>query len=99
MGKKLKIEKGNKKSKFKLFTGGNTDFEKALLMGARIELLSNTQAVIEGCKGVIEYNDNYLKLRLLEGAIVLVGDNFDIVSFEEKTICIKGKINSLEFAV
>jgi sporulation protein YqfC len=55
--------------------------------------------VIEGCKGVIEYNDNYLKLRLSEGAIVLVGDNFDIVSFEEKTICIKGKINSLEFAV
>ena len=99
MGKKLKIEKGSKKSKFKLFMGGGADFEKALLMGARIELFSNTQAVIEGCKGVIEYNDNYLKLRLSEGAIVLVGDNFDIVSFEEKTICIKGKINSLEFAV
>ena len=99
MGKKLKIENGNKKEKFKLFMGGSTAFEESILKGARIELNSNTQAVIEGCQGVIEYNENYLKLRLSQGAIALFGNDFDIVSFEEKTICIKGKINSLEFAV
>lgn len=99
MSKKLKIEKGNKKEKFRLFRGFGGEFEKALLNGSRIELFSNTQIIVEGCLGVIEYNDNYLKLRLSQGALVLMGDNFDIVSFEEKTIFVKGKISSLEFAV
>jgi hypothetical protein len=31
--------------------------------------------------------------------LVLVGEDFDIISFEDKTIAIKGKITSLEFAV
>lgn len=98
MGKKLKIEKAEKKQKWNIF-GGENGFEKALLNGPRIELFSNSQMVIEGCLGVLEYNENYLKLRLAQGALVLAGENFDIVSFEEKTIFIKGKISSVEFAV
>ncbi len=99
MGKKLKIEKTKKREKLNIFGGSGDGFEKALLTGSRIELFSNTQIVIEGCLGVFEYNDNYLKLRLSTGALVLIGEGFDIVSFEEKTIFIKGKISSLEFAV
>ena len=91
------IEKGNKKEKLRLSLKDDADFSKAVLSGSRIELFSNTQVVIEGCLGVIEYNDNYLKLRLSGGAVVLMGMDFDIVSFEEKTICIKGKRCSCSF--
>ena len=49
--------------------------------------------------GVYEYNDTYLKLRLSKGALVLCGERFDIVTYEEKTITVKGKINSLEFCL
>lgn len=96
MAKKLKIESSKRKEKWNIF-GGGEGFEEAIIKGPRIELFSNSQIVIEGCSGVLEYNENYLKLRLTSGALVLQGQNFDIVSFEEKTICVKGKIASLEF--
>jgi sporulation protein YqfC len=94
----MKIEKSKKVSKWNLFGGGD-GFEEAVIKGPFIEIFSNTQIVIEGCGGVLEYNENYLKLRLASGALVLEGENFDVVSFENKTIFVKGKINSLEFAV
>ncbi len=98
MAKKLKIEKSKKKEKWNIFSLGDS-FSKSVLTGPRIELFSNTQLILEGCVGILEYNDNYLKLRLSHGALVLEGENFDIVSFEERTIVIKGKFSSLEFCV
>lgn len=99
MAKKLKIEKNQKREKWNLLGIDTTDTYKALLLGPRIELFSNSEAIVEGCLGVYEYNDNYLKLKLSNGALILVGENFDIVSFGDKTITVKGKINSLEFGV
>ncbi len=99
MAKKLKIEKSNKKEKWNIFKTSVGELEKTILSGPRIEIFSNNQMILEGCLGIYEYNENYLKLRLSQGALVLEGENFDIVSFEEKTIVIKGKFSSLEFCV
>ena len=70
-----------------------------LIKGPHIELFYNNRAVVEGCIGVYEYNDTYLKLRLSKGALILNGEAFDILTFEDKTITVKGKINSLEFCL
>jgi len=99
LAKKLKIEKNKKKEKWNLFGSGDMSFQNSLLTGPRIELFSNNQVVVEGCLSVYEYNDNYLKLKLSSGAVILVGEAFDIVSFGDKTITVKGKISSLEFCV
>lgn len=99
LAKKLKIEKNKKKEKWNLFGTERKGFESTLLAGPRIELFSNNRAVVEGCLSVYEYNDNYLKLKTTSGAVILVGEAFDIVSFGEKTITVKGKISSLEFCV
>ena len=96
MGKKLKIESSKKREKLKLFS--TTEFSSAL-EGSRIEMFSNNEAIIEGCLGVYEYNENYLKLRISSGVLVIVGEEFNIVSFGDKTIVVKGKISSLEFCV
>lgn len=98
LGKKLKIEKSTKKQKWNLFNNSG-EISQELLKGAHIELFSNRQMVLEGCLGVLEYNDTYLKLRLQNGAIVLCGSSFNIVCFENKTMTIKGKIDSLEFCM
>ncbi len=97
MGKKLKLETAKKKEKWNLFKIKDSVLEDDLIKGAHIQLYYNNMVVIEGCLGVYEYNDAYLKLRLQKGAVVLSGASFDIVSFEDKTITVKGKINSLEF--
>ncbi|MBR6532942.1 MAG: YabP/YqfC family sporulation protein [Clostridia bacterium] len=98
MAKKLKIDTNKKKEKWNIF-GSGEGISKALLTGPRMEFFSNNQMILEGCLGIYEYNDNYLKLRLSHGALVLVGEDFDIVSFEEKTITVRGKFSSLEFCV
>lgn len=99
MAKKLKIDNKKRKEKWNIFGSASADFEKALFVGPRIELFSNSQLILEGCLGIFEYNDNYLKLRLSHGALILNGQKFDVVSFEEKTITVKGEISSLEFCV
>ena len=99
MGKKLKIERSEKSTKWNLFKMDSAILDNDLIKGPHIELFYNNQVVIEGCIGVYEYNDTYLKLRLSKGALILNGEAFDILTFEDKTITVKGKINSLDFCL
>lgn len=96
MSKKIKIEKGKKREKLNLF-GSEKVFDASFANGARTEIFSNSRIVIEGCLGVYEYNDCYLKLKLIKGAVIVCGSDFDISTFEMGTITVNGKINTLEF--
>ncbi len=97
MSKKIKIEGKKRKEKWNLFGSDNTLLDTAVLKGAHIELFSDSRITVEGCDGIYEYNENYLKLRLKKGALVLCGTDFDIAAFEGKNITVNGKIDSLEF--
>lgn len=98
LARKLKIESLRKKEKWNLLARENK-LEKQLLIGPRIELIANKQIVVEGCLGVLEYNENYLKLRLSSAVLILQGEDFDVVSFSDQSILVKGKLNSLEFDI
>ncbi len=67
--------------------------------GAHIEMFSNKEMVIEGCRGVCEYDSEYLKLRLIKGFIELCGSNFDIQIFEGDVITVRGEISRIEFCI
>ena len=97
MGKKLKIEKEKKKEKWHFF--GDSLPEKEFVSGPYTEIMGNSKISIDGCLGVFEYKDTYLKLRLQKGSLILCGSGFDIVFFEDKLITVKGKISSIEFCV
>ena len=99
MAKKLKIEATKKYSKLNL-SGKESDIsDSPILKGAHTEIFGNNRINIEGCLGVSEYNDTYIKLRLTKGTLILCGNGFDIVFFENRLIMIKGKISSVEFCV
>ncbi len=95
MGDRLKLKK--KKSKWKL--GGFSEDETARenIGSARIEICGNTRITVDGCLGVYEYRDTYLRLRLTKGTVILCGIGFNIVFFENRQITVKGKISSVEF--
>ena len=95
MGDKVKLKK--KKTKWKL--GGFSEEETAgeNIGSARIEICGNTRITIDGCLGVYEYRDTYLRLRLTKCAVILCGIGFNIVFFENRQITVKGKISSVEF--
>ena len=95
MGDRVKLKK--KKSKWKL--GGFSEDETARenIGSARIEICGNTRITIDGCLGVYDYRDTYLRLRLTKGTVSLCGIGFNIVFFENRQITVKGKISSVEF--
>jgi len=97
VGKKLKIETGKKKSSSGFFGNADEIFDTSLLSSTHTEIFGNDKINIDGCMGVYEYRDTYIKIKLKKGALILTGNGFDIVYFENRLITIKGKISSLEF--
>lgn len=63
------------------------------------EVFFNNKMIIEGCKSIVEYQDNYIKLKLKKGFISILGTEFLISEFAQQKIIIKGNIKSIEFCV
>ena len=97
MGKRLKIESKAKKNKWKLLDLSDAGLDTEMLGSAHIEIFGDKRISIDGCLGVYEYRDTYLKLRLSKGSVILCGSGFNIVYFENRLISIKGKITAIEF--
>lgn len=87
------------KKKEKLFRYKDTLEQVKKISGVRIEILSNREMSIDGCKGIVEYNDEYIKIRISEGFVVILGSSFKIPVFDGPLITISGKISSIEFSV
>ncbi len=95
MAKKIKCKKV--KSKWKLLGLSEEDAQAEILGAAHIEVFGNSKISIDGCLGVYEYRDTYLKLRLSKGNVILCGTGFNIIYFENRLISVKGKISAIEF--
>ena len=67
--------------------------------GSHIELFANSEALIEGIKGVIEYNDCFIKLNIGRGTVEFWGNNLEISSLNCGELAINGKITKIEFCV
>ena len=62
-----------------------------------IELCGNRRVIVEGCKGVIDYSEDFLKLDLGNIALKIVGKNLVIDSFIYEELDLKGEIVLVEF--
>ena len=67
--------------------------------GVKIEVYSNKEAIIEGCKGIIEYNEEYIKINIGRGSVVFTGKELYAYSYFCETLVIKGRINNIEYCV
>ena len=104
MSKKFKIPTNHKKPHLNLFSldgeeGKTAAYNSGSGVRSHIELFSNREIIIEGCRGVDEYREDYIKLKLIKGSITLCGSEFCIKSFENSSIVVNGNISSLEFCV
>ncbi len=94
MGKKIKKESAVTK------IGKTIDMPAGGLSGgAHIELFSNKEAVVDGIKGVVEYNDCYIKLNTGKGAVEFWGTGLEISSLDINGLVISGNISKLEFCI
>lgn len=98
MAKKLKIPISKKREKPQMFFfHKEDDVQEKVIVKSHIELFSNEEITVDGCRGILDYNEQYIKLRLIKGGVILFGETLSVTFFENGAIRIKGKISALEF--
>lgn len=65
--------------------------------GGVIELYGNKEVIVDGCKGVSDYSDSFIKLDLGEIEVKISGASLTVCSYIYEQASIKGEIVSLEF--
>lgn len=63
----------------------------------KIEMLGNKEIIVDGCKGIVEYGENLIKLNTGELVIGFVGDEMLIKSFDSDMAVITGRIAEITF--
>ena len=62
-----------------------------------IEIHSNYEMMISGCRGIVEYTDSVIVADTLSGVVKITGECFCIKVFREDLLNISGKIISVSF--
>ncbi len=63
----------------------------------KIEMSGNREMIVDGCKGVVEYDETMIKLSLGDSVISILGDSLVIQSFDSSVAIINGTIIDISF--
>lgn len=63
----------------------------------RIELSGNRQALVEGCCGIVKYDEDGVELRTVGGVVRLLGRELCMNSLNPVCAMITGRLLSVEF--
>ena len=69
----------------------------ALSEATRIELMGNKRAVISGCHGIVEYDDDLVRMQTGSGMIRFTGRKLSISNLTEDSAVVEGEILALEY--
>lgn len=69
----------------------------AIIPGLRIELLQNRQAIVEGCKGVLEYSEECIRLGSDRLIVRFKGRGLLLKTFNSSSAIVEGQIDSVDF--
>lgn len=65
----------------------------------RIELTGNREILVEGHSGIIEYNENVLRLSCRDKILNIIGTSLRISMFSSEYILAAGEIESVTFTL
>ncbi|MBR2868204.1 MAG: YabP/YqfC family sporulation protein [Clostridia bacterium] len=71
--------------------------QDALSGYAHIELFGNSEAIVEGCKGVLEYTDGTVALNTGKLTVRVCGCNLTITAMQDSSTVIRGIITAIDF--
>ena len=63
----------------------------------RVELLGNQQVLVEGCGGILDYQEDWVCLRAGRMRIQLRGRDLQLDCLSESSLVIRGEILTLEY--
>lgn len=64
---------------------------------ARLEFSGNREAVVDGCRGILEYDENVIRLKTGAFTLRFTGRGLRIRSLTDTTAVVSGFIASVEF--
>ena len=67
------------------------------LFSPHIELIGNHQAMLEGCKGVLYYDDNRIEISLGKYRILFLGSGLGLTSLAGGDAIVTGSFERIEF--
>ena len=73
------------------------DFKKSRQRHSDIQITDNKEIVLDGCRRVVEYNENHIKLELSSIGVSIVGMQLKMRNFSIGGVVIKGRIHSITF--
>lgn len=62
-----------------------------------LEMNGNREIIIDGCKGILEYDENVIKINTSDIILSFIGRNLSIKCMTSESLIIKGYIVSIEF--
>ncbi len=77
--------------------GRNSMFSELLSQQPRLEFNGNTEVVIEGSKGVVEYSEEMIRINTSIGLICFEGRSLNLRCISESELIIDGFIIKTEF--
>jgi sporulation protein YqfC len=87
-----------KRDKKKIKIAEMLEMPKDVTLGeAIITLIGKREILIENYKGIIEYNDEYIKIATKNGNIQLNGTNFIVTYLTNEEIKITGDITKINY--
>lgn len=90
--------KRNKEEIIKKFTEEMQIPESAITDSFKIEFRGNSDIIIEGCKGIIDYEETKISLNLGKMIVRFGGAELEISSFFEEQAIIKGTVVTMDFS-
>ena len=69
----------------------------SMLSPFHIEMKSNREIVIEGCKSIEEYDENMIKIKVKKMVISFFGRDLNIRCLTFDSLVIEGFVTSIEF--
>lgn len=94
--KKINILSRAKNTRIRL-RGLSSNLTKNDITGCKIELRFNREAIIDGCRGVADYNETRICLNVDKGIIIIDGEGLYLFSFDEGSAIVRGKFESIGF--
>lgn len=62
-----------------------------------IHITNNSRFILEGYKGISEYNDNFVRIKTVSGQVLVKGSDIQLKNMSDQVICVTGKLKSVEF--
>lgn len=92
-------KKGKKKKKERIMNFSEVfEVPKDVVLGeAIITLTGKREAIIENYKGILEYNNNYIRLLTKNGTIEFKGSNLNIIYLTNEEIKVIGSIAEINY--